>query len=83
MDDCSDYSTFVWDVESAFKNVGAVYDALVDPTSEGDWDGMLNGMSRDMDLDLRDMVSRLTIVFRLCPPQSDPSMSAASELRSG
>ena len=63
--DCSGYSTFTWDVQSAFKNVGEVFDAFISPDEDGDWDAMINGMSVDMDLDLWEMVSRLDNRFSI------------------
>lgn len=63
--DCSAYSTFTWNTQSAFNNVGEVFDAFVDPENDGDWDNMINGMSGDFDLDLRVMVGRLDNRFSI------------------
>ena len=71
-EDCSGYSTFTWNAQSAFENVGEVFDAFVDPESEGDWDTMINGMSKDFDLDLRKMVSRLDNRFSIFSATEQP-----------
>ena len=70
--DCSGYSTFTWNAQSAFDNVGEVFDAFVSPDTPGDWDSMINGMSVDMGLDLRAMVKRLDNRFSVMSATEKP-----------
>lgn len=72
VDDCSGYSTFTWDVDRAFQNVGEVFDAFIAPETEGDWEGMINGMSNDMGLDIPEMVRRLHCRFSIMSAAERP-----------
>lgn len=63
--DGAGYATFTWDASSAFNNVGEVFDAFVDPEVKGDWDNIVNGVSADMDVDLRAMVGKLANRFTI------------------
>lgn len=71
-DDCSGYATLTWNAQSAFDNVGEVFDAFVSPDEPGDWDSMINGMSVDMKLDLREMVQRLDNRFSIMSATEKP-----------
>jgi hypothetical protein len=54
--DISTYTTFQWDLQNAFENVGSLFDALFGEGEDGVWDDVLDSIKTDPDgpqLDLK------------------------------
>ena len=71
-DESSSYSTFTWDLESAFTNIGGVFDAFVDPKAEGDWDEFVSGFETDLKVDLNELIGKLDNRFSLMSTTQRP-----------
>ena len=68
----SSYMTFTWNVEAAFQNIGKVFDAFIHPEEPGDWDQFVEGFKRDLQVDLRDLVTKVDNRFSMMSASQPP-----------